>query len=246
MAAAFVPYAPLNVPKPVADDVWIVDGPEIRMSWLALKIPFPTRMTIVRLPDGGLWLHSPIAPDPALIAAIGKLGKVAHFIAPNSLHYWWLPDWAERFPGAAVWLAPDLPQRAKRPMPAHELLAESPPSAWGDAIDQVIIAGSVLTEVDFLHRPSRTAILTDLIENFEPPRVRSPFWRRLIRWSGAVDPDGKAPIDMRATFWRHRDRLRAAVRTMIAWAPERVILAHGRWYDRNGAAELRRAFHWAL
>ncbi|HEX7657508.1 MAG TPA: DUF4336 domain-containing protein, partial [Sphingomonas sp.] len=64
--------------------------------------------------------------------------------------------------------------------------------------------------------------------------------------SGAVDPDGKAPIDMRATFWRHRDRLRAAVRTMIAWGPERVILAHGRWYDRDGAAELRRAFRWAL
>jgi hypothetical protein len=29
---------------------------------------------------------------------------------------------------------------------------------------------------------------------------------------------------------------------MIAWEPERVILAHGRWYDRAGAAELRRAF----
>ena len=40
------------------------------------------------------------------------------------------------------------------------------------------------------------------------------------------------------------DTLRAAVRTMIGWAPQRVILAHGRWYDRDGADELRRAFAW--
>jgi hypothetical protein len=33
---------------------------------------------------------------------------------------------------------------------------------------------------------------------------------------------------------------------MIAWNPERVILAHGRWYERDGAQELRRAFRWVL
>jgi hypothetical protein len=31
---------------------------------------------------------------------------------------------------------------------------------------------------------------------------------------------------------------------MVAWAPERVIFAHGRCYERDGAAELRRAFRW--
>jgi hypothetical protein len=67
-----------------------------------------------------------------------------------------------------------------------------------------------------------------------------------MRWSGAADPDGKAPIDMRATFRRHRAQVRAAVETMIGWNPDRVLLAHGRWYDRDGTAELRRAFRWAL
>jgi hypothetical protein len=33
---------------------------------------------------------------------------------------------------------------------------------------------------------------------------------------------------------------------MIGWNPERVVLAHGRWYEKNGAAELRRAFGWLL
>ena len=36
---AFVPYSPLNVLKPVADNVWIVDGPEIRFSYLGPKFP---------------------------------------------------------------------------------------------------------------------------------------------------------------------------------------------------------------
>jgi hypothetical protein len=49
------------------------------------------------------------------------------------------------------------------------------------------------------------------------------------------------PRDMRLTF--PRLELRAAVEKMILWDPARIILAHGRWYDRNGA---RRACRWLL
>ncbi|MCP5170337.1 MAG: hypothetical protein H6999_11365 [Hahellaceae bacterium] len=31
---------------------------------------------------------------------------------------------------------------------------------------------------------------------------------------------------------------------MLQWQPERIILAHGRWYAHDGTAELRRAFRW--
>jgi hypothetical protein len=33
---------------------------------------------------------------------------------------------------------------------------------------------------------------------------------------------------------------------MIQWNPERIILAHGRRYEKNGVHELRRAFRWLL
>ncbi len=33
---------------------------------------------------------------------------------------------------------------------------------------------------------------------------------------------------------------------MLYWNPERVIFAHGRWYDTDGAAALKRAFRWLL
>jgi hypothetical protein len=85
-----------------------------------------------------------------------------------------------------------------------------------------------------------------LIENFERHKLDSFLTRWLTRWAGAQDPDGSMPRDMRFTFAEQKPQLRAAVLTMIRWNPERVILAHGRWYEQNGAAELRRAFRWLL
>ena len=75
-------YYPLNILKPFGENIWIADGGEIRMAFpLGVKIPFSTRMTVVRLSDGGLWCHSPVAPAPELFAQIdagngvGKHGR---------------------------------------------------------------------------------------------------------------------------------------------------------------------------
>ncbi len=245
-ANAVDPYAPLNLLKAVAHDIWIADGPEIKFSYLGLQLPFPTRMTVVRLPDGAIWIHSPTEADDALVDSVRALGPVRFLIAPNTLHYWWIPDWKARFPDAEVYATPGLKRSAKRPLPIQHELGDTPPPIWSDTIDQVLVPGDLLTEVDFFHRPSRTLILTDLIENFEPDRVHNRVYRMLLRWSGAADPDGKAPIDMQLSFIRHRKAVRAAVQRMIEWDPEKIILAHGRWYDRDGMSELHRAFRWVL
>lgn len=241
-----VPYAPLDLPKPFGDDIWIVDGPEIRFDYLGLSLPFPTRMTVVRLSGGDLWLHSPTKPSEALLARIRDLGQVGHLVAPNSLHYWHVPEWKQHFPGALVHAAPGLAESAKRPLPIDQELGAAPPREWIGEIDQLLVPGSMMTEVDFFHRASRTLILTDLIENFEPRRVRNRWYRWLLRLGGAADPDGKAPIDMRLSFIGRRKGVRAAAQQMIAWAPDRIVLAHGRCYEQNAVSELRRAFRWVL
>lgn len=243
---AYEPYRPLETLKPFADDIWTVDGPEISMNAVGLSIPFPTRMTVVRLPGGDLWIHSPIALTEQLAAAIDQLGPVRHLIAPNTLHYWYLPEWQERFPDARSYGAPDLTRRAKRPLRLDETLGDVPPRAWKETFQQCVTRGPALSEVDFLHRPSRTLILTDLVENFELGRVRSRLLRWLIRAAGAADPDGKAPIDMRLSFIGHRKEVRKAARKMREWSPQGIILAHGRCYHADGTAELERAFRWIL
>ncbi|MGH6968956.1 MAG: hypothetical protein ACREEN_07625 [Stellaceae bacterium] len=98
-------------------------------------------------------------------------------------------------------------------------------------------------EFVFFHRPSTTLILTDLIENFERARItRGMCW--LARLGGALDPDGKAPLDMRMTFMGRKRVARACFEKIMAWHPQRVVLAHGRCYTENAEAELRRAFRW--
>ena len=49
------------------------------------------------------WVHSPTQADEALFSAIERLGRVSFLIAPNTLHYWWIPEWSARFPHAEVW-----------------------------------------------------------------------------------------------------------------------------------------------
>jgi hypothetical protein len=51
---------------------------------------------------------------------------------------------------------------------------------------------------------------------------------------------------MRLAFIGRKRLLRQAVRQMIDWEPRRVILAHGRWFERDGQRELIRAFDWLL
>jgi len=245
-AAAHIPYAPLDTPKPFGEELWIVDGGEIAMGFGAFSFSFPTRMTIVRLPGRRLWIHSPIALSPELIERVTALGEVTWIVAPNTLHYWWLPDWAERFPEAALYAAPGLAKSAKRPLPAHHVLSDEPVPEWEGIIRQQVMHSRFFHEADFFHAPSRALILTDLIENFEESRITRWPVRLLAKLGGVIDPDGKAPLDMRMNFWGYRKAARRAVETMIGWEPERVILAHGRCYERDGAAELRRAFRWLV
>lgn len=238
-------YAPLNTLKPVADNVWIVDGPAIRFGLAGLKLPFPTRMTVIRLADGDLFAHSPTELTDGLKTEIAAIGQPRHLIGPNRIHYVWLPAWRDAFPNADVWLAPHIREQSKGAIdfPARELTQG--PYPWAAEIETLPIEGGFMTEFVFFHRTSRTLILTDLIENFEPLRL-GWLTRFIGRLGGVIDPHGSTPRDMRMTFAKHKPQIRAAVQRMIGWNPERVILAHGRWYETGGAAELRRAFRWLL
>jgi hypothetical protein len=239
-----VAYEPLNALKPVTENVWIVDGPEIRFGPPGLKMPFPTRMTILRL-AGGLFVHSPTELTAGLQAGVDALGAVRWIVGPNRIHYWWIPQWRDAFPAADVFLAPRIREQAGAHIDFDTLpLDRAGGYPWDGEIATLPVAGGYMTEVEFFHRASRTLILTDLIENFEPRKLT--FWMRLLTWLGGVqDPHGSMPRDMRVSF-SDKAQLRRAVETMIGWAPERVILAHGRWYETNGTAELERAFRWLL
>lgn len=240
-------YTPINTLKPVAEHLWIADGPIVTMRYGGVSLPFPTRMVVARLSDGGLWIWSPTEPEPALVDAVRALGPVRHLVSPNCIHYAHIPAWKALFPDAIAWSSPGVEARARSQqieVRFDAALGEAPDPAWAAEIDQVMVHGSrLLTEVVFFHRASRTAILADLIENFERDKISAGFYA-LTRLGGVADPDGQTPRDLRLTFLGHTDEARAAVERVLAWAPERVIIAHGRWYPSDGLAELRRGLRW--
>lgn len=237
-------YSPLCKLKHVAPDVWVVDGPIIRFGPPWLKMPFPTRMTVLRLPGERLLIHSPTPLPGSLAGDVAELGRPRWIIGPNRLHYWWIPDWHTAFPDAEVYLAPRIAEQAQGRIDFPWLpLDRQHGLPWDTEVATLAIEGSYMTEVVFFHRATKTLVLTDLIENFERQRV-GLCMRCLAGIGHVLDPDGQTPSDMRMTF--AKPALRLAVETMIRWGPERVILAHGRWYERDGTKELRRAFRWLL
>ena len=241
-------YEPLGTPKPAGENLWVVDGPIERMAYFGgLSVPFPTRMVVARLGRGDLFLWSPIKPDDGLRSQLDVLGTVRHLVSPNKIHYAHIDAWKRAYPSATAWASPGVRERAasRRVEVAFDAdLGDGPDRAWRDDLDQLIFRGSrFMEEVVFFHRRTRTVILADLIENFEPEKMGAAFGL-LARLAGSLNPDGKAPIDLRLTFLGRERAARACLERMLAWEPEKVIMAHGRPYYRNGVAELRRAFRW--
>jgi len=240
---AAITYPPLDTPKMVADDLWVVDSGPIVAGGARL----PVRMTIVRLANGDLWLHSPVQLTPSLTRALAALGPVRHLVAPTFAHWTFLPDWQAAFPDATLWATPNLrdrPQVRRSGLRLDIDLRPAAPPMWADAFEQGVITGAGgFSEVWFFHRPSRALILTDLIENFEPAKL-TPLTALTMRAMGGTR--GTVAYHVRAALASHLPAFRAEAARMRALAPERVIFAHGRWFETDGAERLAQAFAWAL
>ncbi|MFG6176005.1 DUF4336 domain-containing protein [Halomonas sp. THAF12] len=223
-------------------DLWLVEGPVVSFYGFA----YPTRSVIVRLPDGALWIWSPIPLDDALAEEVVRLGPVAHLVSPNKLHHLGLDDWHVAFPEARLW-GPPATLRKRGDLPFAEPLGDTPPAAWQGIVEQVWVRGSpLLDEVEFFHRPSQTALVADLCQTFEATFLEQHWapWQRVIaRLWGITAGRGRAPLEIRLTTVRRRTA-RAAIRRLIDYAPQRVIMAHGSWQRRDGQAFLQRAFSW--
>ena len=109
-------YKPLNKYKPFARNIGIIDGPFEYLTILdvGLPLPFTTRMTVVKLKNGDLFLHSPIAFDAALAETLQSLGTVQHRVSPNQFHYAHIGEWSRAFPDAVTWASPMRPSAPAR------------------------------------------------------------------------------------------------------------------------------------
>lgn len=218
--------------------IWIGEGPVVPFY----GFDYPTRMAVIRLQDGSLFVWSPIVLSPDLMQEVDALGTVRQLVSPNLLHHLFLGEWKSAYPHARLHASPGLRRRRKL-LPFDADLRDTPDPAWAMDIDQVLVRGSFfLTEAVFFHHPSHTAIFADLIQNF--PRDWFKGWRGLVaRHGGIVAPNPGAPRDLRLSFLNRR-AARASLHHILAWPIEQVLLAHGEPATSGGAAFVRTAFKW--
>jgi Domain of unknown function (DUF4336) len=142
-------------------------------------IPFGSRMTVVRLDDGTLLLHSPIHLSQSLRSELDLLGPVKHIVSPNKLHHLFLEAAVGTYSEAKLYVPPGLVE--KRPEFSYgALLTDRAPDFWAGVLEQLVVRGSrFMQEIVFFHHRSRTLIVADLCENFGR---HSPLLTRVVAW----------------------------------------------------------------
>jgi len=227
----------------IAPDLWVATQP---FSFLGLEIG--SRMTVVRLPSGGLVLISPIELSISHRQALDHLGEVQHIVAPNLFHHLFMEGTQEIFPEAKTWGVAGLPQ--KRPdLRFDALLTES--GSFEDTLDYLPFQGfaSILPsgielahETVFYHRPSRTLILTDTSFNFDETN-RFP-----VRLAGWIGGSYKNLSPSRLEKWGTRDKeaVEVSVREVLKWDFDRVIPGHGSVVETGGKEAYKSGFEWFL
>ncbi len=225
----------------IADGLWTVEGPEVVFAGAAMH----TRMTVVQLGDGTLWVHSPIALDMMVVAFVERLGgNVSALVAPNKFHHLFMGEWRAAYPEARVFAEADL----KRKVPTLadvENITDEPPPLYAAEIDQVVFVGNRLfQEAVFFHRPSRSLILTDLMINLKTQGM-GLLPKLFLQFEGVTWPDGGVP---RLYRWltRDKDAARQALAKVMGWAPERVLFCHGEAIEGSARDLLEREFAYLL
>ncbi len=222
---------------PTANDLWSATQ-QISVHGL----PVRTRMTVVRLAGGALWLHSPIAPAAALRAALDTLGDVRWIVAPNRMHHLFAGDWQAHYPQAALWGAPGL--GAKRPdLPHLHSLDQALPAAWQPSLQMQPFAGlPILNECVWLHQPSASLIVTDVLQYYPQDLSLSA---RLFNSLNGTRSRLAMPRALRFAI-RDRTAASAAAARICAWPVQRLVLAHDALITEQASQQLQQALAFLL
>jgi hypothetical protein len=219
----------------IAEDVWAHDN-DIRMPG---GLRLPCRATIMRLSDGGLVLHSPLAIDDATAREIDALGDVRFIVAPNCYHWMSLKAAKERYAKARVLgsagLAKKLGAFAFEPLPESGAID----GMNGVRVERIKGAPSMDEHV-FLHEPSRSLLVTDLMFNVH--QCRSFGMRLVFRLTGTWKKTTQSR--MWRFFVKDREAAARSASVVLSWDFDRVVVAHGDVVEDDARERARQALSW--
>lgn len=192
-------------------------------------------VSVIRLASGKLVIHSTAPFTKADVARIHAFGEPAWLVEAMLLHDTYAAEGRQHFPGLPFLGPPGFGKVVK--FPVSPLIP--PPVEWVGEIQAVRMRGAPkLEEHVFLHVPSRTLIVADLVFNFsEQERGWERFFHRHI--AGFKRYPGMSRIFK----WCVSDRIafRESVSEILQLDFDRIIPGHGRIIASGGKQELRRA-----
>lgn len=220
---------------PFAEGIWVDSAPA-----RIVGMPLTSTMTVVRLGDGGLLLHSPIEMTPERRAAVEALGPVAHLYAPNLFHHLRVGEWAAAFPKARVHGPPGLVKK-RRDLRLHRVIGAAPEPAFAGVLDEVTIDGFRLGESVVVHRPSATAVVADLVHHIGRPPER---WTKI--YAGAMGFYDRVALSrmLRWAAFSNRAAARRSIDDLLRRPFDRLIVGHGTPVRDRGKEALAAAYRW--
>jgi hypothetical protein len=198
-------------------------------------------MTVVRLANGDLLVHSPIRLTADLGEKLDRLGPVRHVLAPNLDHYLFVRDYRQRYPKARLYVAPGV--HTKLPDVQFDVVLEYPNTvaAWSDTVDQPFFRSSPrLQELLLFHRTTRTLITADLAFNVQSSA--GLLSRVMLRLNDSYKTFGPSRVCRRhitAPAFARTD-----VDAILALSPERLVVSHGELVPSGARDSLARAYGW--
>jgi len=220
---------------PFGDGIWLDSEP---VSILGMRLT--ATMTILRLADGGLLLHSPVAMTPERRDEVEKLGSVTHLYSPNSFHHLRIGDWAAAFPAARLHAPAGLAK--KRPdLRIDRVHGSGSEPAFAGIVDEKRIEGCRLEESALVHRPTRTLIVADLVHNVGKP---SDAWSAIYtRAMGFYDRVALSRM-LRWTAFSDRTAARRSLDELLELPFERLVVGHGAPLPERAKDAVANAFTW--
>ena len=209
-------------------------------------VDFNSRMTVIRLLNGHLFIHSPCEIDEKTQVALERLGKVEFIVAPGSYHYFYVESAQRAFPDAETFICPGI-ERKKPQLEFDWLLGDRPDPRWEDDFEQVLVRGNkYIWEVAFYHQVTRTLILVDLIENItdKTPDVSwtlKLWWKLVFRMWNHPKPAPEYQLG-----WKDLKAVSKSLKRILSWDFQRIVIAHGDLIEKNAKEVAKHAWQQPL
>jgi len=214
--------------RKIAKDIWVAET-----AFRLFGVDFGNRMTVIRLDNDQLLLHSPVKINNNLLNQLSELGNVGYIVTPNNFHGLFVEEWRKEFPQAKYFTAKLNDENSSWSL--STLKSET----LGSCVEIIKMEGvPKVNEYAFIHKTSNTLILTDLAFNIGN---NVSFWTKIFfKINGAFNRFG--PSRLMKMMISDAISLNNSIEEILSFDIDRIIVSHGNILESNAKIQLKSAF----